>query len=187
MPLAQLFATVLGPSRRREAGRAGCPTLAQTPEAWPLVPSDTISVRSIPPATARVGRIGMVLGRLLGGPSPPRGDGRHARPDRAEVEGGAVPAKVRLALLAAAAAGVVAIAGTVLKDRWDRWQLAQPLERRWGYEEHKRDCLDRRNERREVRARSCRSWQAMLEEERRRLLADPAAIGASQPRASEPP
>ena len=184
MPLAQLLATILGPSRRRETGRAGCPTLAQAPEASPLGPSDTSSVRSIPPPTARVGRIGVVLGRLLGGPSPPRGEGRHARPDRAEVEGGAVPAKVRLALLAAAAAGVVAIAGTVVKDRW---QLARPLERRWGYEEHKRACLDRRNERREVRARSCRSWQAMLEEERRRLLADPAAIGAVRPRASEPP
>ena len=41
MPLAQLFATILGPSRRRQAGRAGCPTLAQMPEAWPLVASST--------------------------------------------------------------------------------------------------------------------------------------------------
>ena len=41
MPLAQLFATILGPSRRRQAGRVGCPTLAQTPEAWPLVASST--------------------------------------------------------------------------------------------------------------------------------------------------
>jgi len=103
------------------------------------------------------------------------------------VEGEAVPAKMQLALLAAAAAGVVAIAGTMLKDRWDRWQLAQPLERRWGYEEHKRDCLDSQNKRREMRARSCRLWQEMLEEERRRLLDDPAAIGAIQPRASKSP
>ena len=86
-----------------------------------------------------------------------------------------MPAKMQLALLAAAAAGVVAIAGTMLKDRWDRWQLAQPLERRWGYEEHKRDCLDSQNKRREMRARSCRLWQEMLEEERRRLLEGPAA------------
>src|SRR5215213_1943267 len=86
-------------------------------------------------------------------PFSPRGNGRHARPDRAGVEGEAVPAKMQLALLAAAAAGVVAIAGTMLKDRW---QLAQPLERRWGYEEYRRDCLDPQNKRREMRARSCR-------------------------------
>ena len=95
-----------------------------------------------------------------------------------------MPAKMQLALLAAAAAGVVAIAGTMLKDRW---QLAQPLERRWGYEEYRRDCLDPQNKRREMRARSCRLWQEMLEEERRRLLDDPAAIGAIQPRASKSP
>ena len=46
--LAKLFATILGPSRRRQAGRAGCPTLAQTPGAWPHVPSDPSSVPSLP-------------------------------------------------------------------------------------------------------------------------------------------
>ena len=46
--LAKLFATILGPSRRRQAGRAGCPTLAQTPGAWPHVPPDPSSVPSLP-------------------------------------------------------------------------------------------------------------------------------------------
>jgi predicted unusual protein kinase regulating ubiquinone biosynthesis (AarF/ABC1/UbiB family) len=96
-----------------------------------------------------------------------------------------VPTKMQVALLATATLGGMATAGRMLQDRWDRWQLAQPLERRWGYEEHKRDCLDTQNKRLEVRARSCRSWQEMLEQERRRLLEDPAAVHAVQPRPSE--
>ena len=51
--LAKLFATILGPSRRRQAGRAGCPTLAQTPEAWPLVPSGTSGGPPLPAPETR--------------------------------------------------------------------------------------------------------------------------------------
>ena len=35
--LWQLVARILGPSRRRATGRAGCPTLAQSPDGPPLV------------------------------------------------------------------------------------------------------------------------------------------------------
>jgi hypothetical protein len=98
--------------------------------------------------------------------------------------------KMRLVLLAAAAAaGAAAIAvGAVVEDRRERWRLAQPLERRAGYQEHKRACLDPRDDRRgSTRERSCRAWQEMLEEERGRLeLEGPASTrpvrSASEPR-----
>jgi hypothetical protein len=107
--------------------------------------------------------------------------------------------KARLALLAAATVGTAAIAGAVVvedrwdrpqadavavKDGWDRPPLAEPLERRAGYREHKRACLDPRDDRREARARSCRAWQEMLAEERQRLALEeavPAYPAASAP------
>jgi hypothetical protein len=53
-----------------------------------------------------------------------------------------------------------------------RPRLAELLERRAGYREHKRACLDPRHGPRATRERSCRTWQEMLAEERRRLAAN---------------
>ena len=97
--------------------------------------------------------------------------------------------KTRRALLAAAAAGAAAIAGAaggVVEDRWDRPPPAEPLERRAGYREHKRACLDpgAGDGRREARARSCRIWQEMLTQERERLALEGAA--SARPVASAP-
>jgi hypothetical protein len=80
-----------------------------------------------------------------------------------------------LAALAAAAAGAVALRSFATRDRQDprdRARPAGPLERRAGYREHKRACLDPQDDRREARARSCRTWQEMLAEERQRLAGD---------------
>jgi hypothetical protein len=121
------------------------------------------------------------------------------------TEGEAVATrKTRLALLATATVGAAAIAGAVVvEDRWDRPQadavavrdgwdrppLAEPLERRAGYREHKRACLDPRagDGRREARARSCRAWQEMLAQERERLaleepVPDRPVASAPEPR-----
>jgi hypothetical protein len=95
--------------------------------------------------------------------------------------------KTRLALLATATAGAAAIAvAVVVEDRWDRPPPAEPLERRAGYREHKRACLDPRagDDRREARARSCRAWQEMLAQERERLALEEAA--SARPVASAP-
>jgi hypothetical protein len=112
--------------------------------------------------------------------------------------------KVRPALLAVAAAGTAAaIAGAVVvkdhwdrpqadavavKDGWDRPPLAEPLERRAGYREHKRACLDSRagDGRRGMRERGCRAWQEMLAQERERLALEEAAPAHPVARAPEP-
>jgi hypothetical protein len=111
--------------------------------------------------------------------------------EQAGTEGEAVATrKTRLALLATATVGAAAIAGAVVvMDRWDRPRLAEPLERRAGYREHKRACLDLGvgDDRREARERSCRAWQEMLAEERQRLareepVPDRPVASAPEPR-----
>jgi hypothetical protein len=98
--------------------------------------------------------------------------------------------KVRPALLAVAAAGTAAaIAGAVaVKDGWDHPPLAEPLERRAGYREHKRACLDSRagDDRRGMRERSCRAWQEMLAQERERLTLEEVTPTHPIARAPEP-
>jgi hypothetical protein len=107
----------------------------------------------------------------------------------------------RRALLAGVAmgtVGAVALRGWTTKDRQippDRQdpvrpaqlpaqpaQPVEPLERRVGYREHKRACLDPRagDGRRAARERSCRAWQEMLAEERERLAR--MVAGALEPR-----
>jgi hypothetical protein len=93
--------------------------------------------------------------------------------------------RVRLALLTTgAAAAAIAVGLAVVEDRRERGGLAQPLERRAGYREHKRDCLDPRDAPRAARERSCRAWQEMLAEERGRLAREgPGPVrSASGPR-----
>jgi hypothetical protein len=83
--------------------------------------------------------------------------------------------KVPLVLLltaGAVAVAAIAVGAAVVEDRRERAQLAQPLERRAGYQGYKRGCLDLGDDRREARARSCRAWQEMLAQERQRLAAD---------------
>jgi hypothetical protein len=97
--------------------------------------------------------------------------------------------RTRRALLATATAGAAALTGAVVvKDRWDRSPPAEPLERRAGYREHKRACLEPRagDGRREVRARSCRAWQEMLAQERERLAREAAAPARPAASVSEP-
>jgi hypothetical protein len=100
-----------------------------------------------------------------------------------------VKRRALLAAVAAATAGAVALRGFVTKDRQDpedhqdRARPVKPLERRPGYQEHKRDCLDL-HDRRETRERSCRAWQEMLAEERERLALEEAA--SARPGASAP-
>jgi hypothetical protein len=111
----------------------------------------------------------------------------------------------RRALLAGVAmgtVGAVALRGWTTKDRQippDRQdpvrpaqlpaqpaQPVEPLERRAGYREHKRACLDLGvgEDRREARARSCRAWQEMLAQERQRLAREETA--SARPVASAP-
>jgi hypothetical protein len=115
----------------------------------------------------------------------------------------ATVARVRRRTLLAAAiavgtAGAVALRGWTTKDRQippDRQdpvrpaqlpaqpaQPVEPLERRTGYREHKRACLDpgAGDGRRAARARSCRAWQEMLAQERERLAR--VVAGALEPR-----
>jgi hypothetical protein len=91
-----------------------------------------------------------------------------------------VKRRALLVVVVAGTAGAIALRAWTTKDRQipsdpqDPVRPAQPvepLERRVGYREHKRACLDPRSDGRATRAQSCRAWQEMLAEERRRLAA----------------